>query len=308
MIKRPLSTYSIVARDPENGQIGVAVQSHYFSVGTVSPWAEAGVGAIVTQGLPELTYGQLGLDMMRVGKSASSALRSLLATDSRIDYRQIAMVDRRGSAAAFTGELCIGEAGHKTGENYSCQANMMLNTNVWEAMGRAFEESKEKLPERLIASLEAAEREGGDIRGCQSAALIVVNCLSTGRIWEDRLIDIRVDDHIDPVKELKRLLRLKRAYTHNAVGDIFLSNSQLELALKEYEAAESMEPENMELSFWRAVALTNSNRLKEAMPLFEKVFSADPRWMLVIDRLVKSKLLTNNPVTLRTILTIGHAD
>ena len=200
-------TYSIVARDPATGNFGVAVQSHWFQVGAAVPWAEAGVGAVATQSFVRIDYGPLGLSLMRAGRSADEALQSLLATDAQRDVRQVAMVDRGGAVAAWTGPKCIQAAGHATGKGYSVQANLMDRPTVWPAMARAYESADGDFAARLLAALEAAEREGGDIRGRQSAALLIVRAESTGRPWEDRLVDLRVDDHAAPLPELRRHAR-----------------------------------------------------------------------------------------------------
>lgn len=299
---RPLHTYSIVARDPATGQMGVAVQSHWFSVGSVVPWAEAGVGAVATQSIVEVSYGPLGLDLMRAGKSAPDALKSLLATDAQADYRQVAMIDAAGTVAAHTGALCIVAAGHKTGVGYSAQANLMLRDTVWAAMGKAYESAQGDLADRLLAALEAAQTEGGDIRGRQSAAIVVVAGKSSGRPWVDRLWDLRVEDSADPVAELRRLVGLKRAYDKMNAGDEAFAKQDVEGALQLYGAAEKMVPDNLEMVFWHAVTLCNAGRVDEALPLFKKVFAAEPNWATLVERLPKSKLLPADPALLQKIL------
>jgi Uncharacterized conserved protein len=216
--QRPVHTFSIVARDPETGELGVAVQSHWFRVGPLVPWIESGVGAIATQSFVDPSYGKLGLDMMRAGKSASDTLKALVAGDPASDVRQVAMIDAQGHVAAHTGAKNIQSAGHHVGANYSVQANLMLNDTIWPAMSRAFEATKGDLADRMLAALDAAQTAGGDIRGRQSAVLIVVSGKSTGKPWIDRTFDLRVDDSTDPLKELRRLVVLQRAYNHmNAV-------------------------------------------------------------------------------------------
>lgn len=217
--RRPVATYSIVARDPATGEMGVAVQSHWFSVGAIVPWAEAGVGAVATQSFVEPSYGPLGLALMRAGRSAPEALKALVSTDAGEAVRQVAMVDAEGRVAAHTGANAIFAAGHREGEGYSTQANMMENATVWDAMARAFESAEGDLAERLLAALEAAEGEGGDLRGRQSAAIVVVSATSTGKPWVDRKFDLRVEDHPTPVPELRRLVRLQRAYNALNEGD-----------------------------------------------------------------------------------------
>ena len=167
-------TYSIVAIDEETGELGVAVQSHWFSVGSIVSWAEAGVGAIATQSLVNVSFGPRGLDLLKQGKTAQEAIDELITSDEGRDFRQLAIVDAQGRVATHTGKKCIADAGHKQGKNYSVQANMMLNKKIWPAMAKAFENSIGPLAERLLTALKAAEAAGGDIRGQQSAAILVV--------------------------------------------------------------------------------------------------------------------------------------
>ena len=184
---RPVATYSIVAYDPASGQMGVAVQSHWFSVGSIVTWAEAGIGAVATQSFVEPAYGPLGLQLLRAGKTAPQALNALLTADDHEDVRQVAMVDAQGNVAVHTGAKCIAAAGHQQGKNYSCQANMMEKNTVWAAMAKAFESTPGELVDRLLAALLAAEKEGGDIRGRQSAAILVVNNKVSGTPWKNRV-------------------------------------------------------------------------------------------------------------------------
>lgn len=303
---RPVHTYSIVARDPETGQIGVAVQSHWFNVGSSVPWAEAGVGAVATQSFIDPSYGKLGLDLMRAGKSAPEALRSLLAGDEGRDVRQVAMVDSLGRVAAHTGAKDIPEAGHIVGKDYSVQANLMLNDQVWGAMARAFETTRGDLAARMMAALEAAQATGGDIRGQQSAALIVVSGKSTGRPWADKIFDLRVDDNPVPLKELRRLLHVHRAYNHMNAGDLAVEKGDNEGALREYSAAARLAPDNAEMVYWHAVALVNMNRVDESLPLFKKVFSLDRNWLTLTPRLSKIGLLPNDPKIIDLIVKAGN--
>ena len=303
---RPVHTYSIVARDPVTGQLGVAVQSHWFSVGQIVPWAEAGVGAVATQSFVDPSYGKLGLDLMRAGKAAPDALKSLVAGDEGRDVRQVAMIDAAGRVAAHTGAKCIEAAGQSVGRNYSVQANMMLRASVWPAMARAFETTRGDLAERMLAALEAAEREGGDIRGKQSAALIVVSGKPTGRSWSDRLFDLRVDDDAEPLKELRRLVRLQRGYNHMNAGDLAVERKDNEAALREYGAAERLVPDNLEMTYWHAVALVNMRRVGEALPLFRRVFRSDPNWRTLTPRLVKSGILPDDPKLVERITSVGN--
>jgi uncharacterized Ntn-hydrolase superfamily protein len=293
--RRPVSTYSIVARDPATGELGVAVQSHWFSVGPLVAWAEAGVGAVATQSFVDPSYGKLGLELMRVGRPAPDALKGLLAADSASAVRQVAMIDAQGRVAAHTGERCIVAAGHVVGENFSVQANMMEKDTVWPAMAKAFRETKGDLAARMMAALEAAEAAGGDIRGKQSAALVVVSGKPTGKAWVDRKFDIRVDDHPKPLEELKRLLTLQRAYNLMNEGDLALEHNDTQAALKAYAGAEALAPASAEMVFWHAVSLVNVKRVDDAIPLFQKTFKMDPRWRELLTRLPKAGLLPEDP-------------
>jgi uncharacterized Ntn-hydrolase superfamily protein len=296
------NTYSIVARDSVTGEMGVAVQSHWFSVGTVVSWAEAGVGAVATQSFVNVSFGKRGLEILKDGKSPQEALDILLSDDESKEVRQVAIIDTKGRVAAHTGENCIDAAGHSTGDNYSAQANMMLKNTVWSAMANAFENSTGPLAARLITALEAAENEGGDIRGKQSAALLVVKGKSTGKVWEDKLVDIRVDDHAEPLKELKRIYEVHVAYELMNDGDDAVTEGNMKLALEKYTEAEKLFPDNLEMKYWHAVTLVENGRLEESLPLFKEVFSKNKNWKTLTPRLIKSKLLTVNENELNRIL------
>jgi uncharacterized Ntn-hydrolase superfamily protein len=300
--ERPVHTYSIVARDPATGQMGVAVQSHWFSVGSVVPWAEAGVGAVATQSLVDPSYGKNGLDLMRSGTSAPDALQILLAKDANRDVRQVAMIDARGRVAAHTGAKDIPAAGHIVGAGFSVQANLMLNDTVWPAMAKAFTSAKGDLADRMMAALDAAQAAGGDIRGRQSAAMIVVTGTPTGKPWLDRVFDLRVDDNPDPLAELRRLLVLQRAYNHMNAGDLAVENKDNDRALREYSAAAALVPDNLEMVFWHAVALVNMGRVDQSLPLFRRVFRADRNWLTLTPRLTKVGLLPADSAVLDRIL------
>ena len=303
---RPVHTYSIVARDASTGELGVAVQSHWFCVGSSVPWAEAGVGAVATQSFVDPSYGKLGLDLMRAGKSAPDALKSLLAGDDGRDVRQVAMIDAQGRVMAHTGSKDIPDAGHIVGKDYSVQANLMLNDKVWPAMSRAFEDTKGDLAERMMAALEAAQEAGGDIRGKQSAALIVVTGKPTGRPWSDRVFDLRVDDSNEPLKELRRLLRLQRAYNHMNAGDLAIEMKDNDRALAEYGAAARLVPDNAEMVYWHAVALVNMGRLDQSLPLFKRVFAMDKNWATLTPRLAKVGLIPDDPKLIQRIVAAGE--
>jgi len=280
----------------------VAVQSHWFSVGSVVPWAEAGVGAVATQSFVEPSYGPKGLAALKAGKTPEVALRELLEKDPSPDVRQVALVDASGRTAAHTGAACIPAAGHRTGPGYSVQANLMLSDEVPAAMARAFEGSRGPLAERMLGALDAAQGVGGDIRGKQSAAVLVVRAKPSDRPWTDRLVDLRVEDSERPLDEIHRLLRLHRAYERMNRGDEAMAAGRLDEALREYAGAESMVPDNDEFVFWHAVTLVQNGRVEEALPLFARSFRMNPAWMLLVPRLPDVKLLPDTPGLVDTIL------
>lgn len=304
-----IPTYSIVAFDTKSNQLGVGVQSHYFGVGRIVPWAEYGVGAVATQSFSEYSYGPLGLDLMRAGKSAQQALDSLLASDSLRELRQVAMIDSTGKAAAHTGIKCIQGAGHHVGENYSTQANLMLTETVWDVMAQAFEKSKGDLAERIMISLEAAEAEGGDIRGKQSVAILVVSKARAGNKSSAPLLRLHVEDHIDPLVEMRRLLAYAKAYQHQADAAEMLEAKKLDDE-KVKEANETfakavvlMPPDiNPELVFWHAVSLVEAKRVDEALPLFKQVFEINSNWRELVPRLVPSEVLPDDKELIDMIL------
>ena len=332
---RPVSTFSIVARDPKTGEMGVAVQSHWFAVGQIVPWAEAGVGAVATQSFVDPSYGKLGVEFMRAGKSAPEALRALLGADDGRQVRQVGMIDAQGIAASFTGCRDIIAAGHVVhkqdgsgayeqrqevqqagcvgqmaiGHDFAVQANLMDNDKVWPAMAKAFEETKGDLAERMLAALDAAQAVGGDIRGRQSAALVVVKAKSSGKPWEDRIFDLRVDDSPEPLKELRRLVTLQRAYNHMNAGDLAVEHKDNEGALREYSAAEQLAagaegvPTSRlaEMIYWHAVALVTMGKVEESLPLFRKAFALQPSWRELTPRLPKSGLLPDDPKLIERI-------
>jgi uncharacterized Ntn-hydrolase superfamily protein len=294
-MQRPVHTYSIIARDPATGEFGAAVQSHWFAVGTICLWAEPGIGAVATQALVDPGYGKLGLELMRSGKNAPDALRGLLAADEFRETRQVAMIDAMGLVMAHTGGKTIPAAGHHVGKDYSVQANMMLNDRVWPAMAQAFETAAGDLAGRMIAALEAGQATGGDVRGQQSAALVVVTGKPTGRPWADRIFDLRVDEHPRPLEELRRLIVLQRAYNHMNAGDKAMERRDHPKALEEYATAARLAPENLEVVYWHAVALVNMQRIDDALPLFRSVFARDRNWVTLTPRLVAAELLPNDP-------------
>ncbi len=297
----PVATYSIVAYDTLTGEFGAAVQSHYFKVADVI-WLEPGIGAVATQSLVDFAYGPLGLEMMKKGKSAKLALEGLLASDPDNQVRQVAMIDRNLVIAAHTGAKCIAEAGHQIGKNYSVQANLMRSNTVWGAMAKAFEETPGDIAEKMMAALEAAENQGGDIRGMQSAAMVVVTGKPTGLPWRDRTVDIRVDDSPQPLVELRRLLNISRAYRHMDKGDEFITAKDFEKANAEYARAAELAPGNPEILFWHAVTLVTAGEVERSLPIFKEVFAADSSWRALVPRLVNSDLLPDDKKLIERIM------
>ena len=292
-------TYSIVARDPETGQFGVAVQSHYFAVGSIVTWAEAGVGAVATQSVADPAYGKLGLDLMRAGKSATDTMAGLLATDSSREIRQVAMVDNQGRVGAHTGSITIPEAGHIIGDGFSVQANMMLKASVWPAMAEAYRAAKGELVDRLLAALDAAEAEGGDIRGRQSAAILIVEGIGTGRPWNDTIFDLRVDDSPEPLIEIRRLVSIRRAYIHERLADAAFDSSDLDTMEREYAAAERFIGENPEMRYWHAIALLRLGKSDEGIAMLREIASRDRKWIELTLRLPAMMLLPDLSITER---------
>jgi uncharacterized Ntn-hydrolase superfamily protein len=301
-------TYSIVARDPQTGDLGVAVQSHYFQVGPAVPWAASGVGAIATQSQVNVSYGPVGLEMLRGGFTAEQALRALTTGDPMPEVRQAAIVDASGLVAAHTGAQCIPAAGHRTGDGYSCQANLMERDTVWDAMADAFGQAGGSLAERMMVALEAAEAEGGDIRGKQSAAMLVVRGTSTGKSWEDRIVDLRVEDHPEPLPELRRLLTIRRAYDADTEADQLDERGEHEAAKAKRVEAMNLAPDNVELRYWAGLALCQAGDVREGALLVADVVRGDARWATLIDRLVDSRRMTAEQAEmLRAVLAAAPA-
>lgn len=303
-LRRPVATFSIVARDPATGQMGVAVQSHWFSVGQVVPWAEAGVGAVATQSFVEPSYGPLGLDLMRAGKPAPQALKALLAGDPTPEVRQVAMLDAQGRVDAYTGKSDIAYAGQIVGEQFSVQSNMMLNATIPAAMAKAYRSAKGDLAERLLQALEAAQTAGGDVRGRQSAAIIVVAGQSSGQPWADRLFDLRVEDNPYPIRELRRLVTMQRAYTKLNEGDGYVAKGEIEKALASYHAAMELVPDkatNGEAPFWVGVTLASIGRADESLPYLKRAYAQDHNWKKLLERLPAAGLLPQDPGLLKRL-------
>tara|TARA_R110000868_G_scaffold91812_1_gene254383 strand:- start:6676 stop:7656 length:981 start_codon:yes stop_codon:yes gene_type:complete len=284
-------TYSIVARDSVTGDIGVAVQSHWFSVGSVVTYGQAGVGVVATQSFVNPSYGPKGLALMEQGLSPQQALNDLLANDKGEMFRQVAFLNTKGEVATHTGSSCIVAAGHKQGKNFSVQANMMLNNTVWDAMAHAFETTKGDLSDRMIEALKAAQGEKGDIRGRQSAAILIVKNKATGNSWEDIVMDLRVEDNDDPVKELERLVKLHKAYNFMNQGDLAMEAGDSKKAEKLYLGAQKMFPDNLEMKYWYAINLLNNKEFDKAHPILKEIFNRDINWKTLTSRLIKNKLL-----------------
>lgn len=297
-------TYSIVAIDEATGEMGVAVQSHWFSVGSLVIYGEAGVGVVATQSLVNPSYGPKGLALMKQGLSPAQALEALLLNDEGQAYRQVAMLNKDGLTAAHTGKLCIEEAGHKRGKNYSVQANMMLKNTVWDAMAKAFESSTGNLQTRLLAALKAAQQEQGDIRGQQSAAMLIVNGTATGNSWEDIKLDLRVEDSDDPVGELERLIKVHQAYDFMNKGDLAMEAGDSQQAESMYLNAQQLFPDNIEMQYWYAINLLNNNDFEKAEPILKSIFATNSNWKILTSRLVKSKLLTISNDDLNKVLAL----
>jgi uncharacterized Ntn-hydrolase superfamily protein len=346
---RPVHTFSIVARDPATGQMGVAVQSHWFSVGSIVTWAEAGVGAVATQSFVDPSYGPNGLELMRNGTAAPVALKQLLARDRQSSVRQVAFVDSQGRVGVWTGAKNMQAAGHfaghpggerywrmvideaarqsqfangeeknpdgtlTTGGIFSTEANLMANSKIWPAMADAFMKAGGDLADRLLAALDAAQSVGGDIRGKQSAALIVVEGKRQPAAWMGRIFDLRVDDAPEPLKELRRLVSLQRAYNHMNAGDLATERRDAEGALREYAAAEAIASKTAgvlpsrlaEMFYWHAVALVNMNRVEESLPLFRRAFAIEKGWIELTPRLPGSGLLPDDSGLIARIVAQG---
>lgn len=302
--REPLAhTFSIVARDVNTGEMAVAVQSHWFSVGTAVSWGEPGVGVVATQSFVNKSFGLRGLELLKQGKSPEEALSILLQDDPGREVRQVAILDTQGRVATHTGKNCIDVHGQSNGPNFSVQANMMLNDKVVPAMKVAWEKNyKLKLAERIIAVLKAAQSAGGDIRGKQSAAMMIFRGNKTNAPWDDKLIDLRVDDAAEPVKEIERLLKIHRAYEHMNNGDLFVEKGAMQDAMKEYNAAMKMFPNNLEMQYWTAITLASDKKIKEAATMLQKIYKKDPNWRALTRRLPKVGFLNVSEKELNELL------
>jgi uncharacterized Ntn-hydrolase superfamily protein len=279
---RPHGTYSIVALDPDTGELGVAVQSHWFSVGSLCPWARPGIGAVATQSVVEPAHGPHALDRLERGEDAATSLAGVLADDALAAFRQVGVIDARGRVAVHTGADCIPEAGHATGAHWGCQANMMARATVPDAMSAAFAQAGGDLAERLMTALEGAEAEGGDVRGRQSAALLVAP--AQGEPWRLR-VDLRVEDHADPVAELRRLVGLQRAYELAGEADELMGEGRDEEAAGRYVRASELAPESDELLFWAGLAIARKGDVPAGADAVRRAAAVHPGWLTLLERL-----------------------
>ncbi len=313
--KHPLvHTFSIVARDEKTGDMAIGVQSHWFGVGTSVPWAEAGVGAVATQSFVDKSYGPKALDLLKKGLTAQETLDSLTRNDSGRESRQVAIVDSKGNVAVHTGKNCIQVAKHIKGRNFSVQSNMMLGDSVCEYMARVYERNSNKpFVERILLTLEAAQLAGGDIRGMQAAALTIVPG-SPRESWNNKSVDIRVDDSPQPLVELRRLYTIQLAYEHMSSGDLAYEKmhdsnlsadkSDINVAMTEYNAAMKLFPENLEMQYWTAITLANNKQMGKAIPMLKTVFEKDKNWKELTRRLQPAGLLTVTDDDLKKILSL----
>jgi uncharacterized Ntn-hydrolase superfamily protein len=271
-------TYSIVARDLRTGELGIAVQSRFFAAGRIVPWIEAGIGAIASQSFANPVYGFEGLRLLRAGLAPREALEKLVHQDPGAALRQVAILDARGRAAVHTGASCVAAAGHAIGAQCSAQANMMAKDAVWDAMIDAFERASGDLPERLLQAMQAAEREGGDLRGRQAAALIVVAAEPGTDAKGDRVIDLRIDDHPDPVGEIGRQLSYARAHQRAARSREKMLAGELAGALADLDACCAACPDEPDFLTRRALVLLALGRMGEAREAMERACANNPGW------------------------------
>ncbi|MEO8457709.1 MAG: DUF1028 domain-containing protein [Chloroflexota bacterium] len=295
-------TYSIVARDPETGELGVAVQSHYFSVGPIVPWVEAGVGAVATQASIDVSYGPRGLDLMRGGKTASEALAALVAKDELSSRRQVGMVDAAGNVATHTGDKCIAYAGHRSGPGVTVQANMMERDTVPDAMLAAYESTSGSLATRMLAALDAAEAEGGDIRGKQSAAMVISEGKKHGETWQGRLLDLRVEDHPEPLIELRRLAQLHEAYRLFSAAEEAGNRGDAEEAAKLGMQGMQLAQGNAEMDFWAALSMATGGMMPMAKEFMARAVAVEPRLKELARRMPATGQLLVTDETIRELL------
>lgn len=275
-------TYSIVARDPDTGELGVAVQSHWFSVGPIVPWARPGVGAVATQANAEVAYGPRALELLARGSDAKSALARLLDDDPGAAGRQVAVVDAAGRVAVHTGAQCIPFAGHITGDGVACQANIMASERVWPAMIDAFGSAAGQLASRLFAALQAGEQAGGDMRGRQSAAILVVP--AEGEPWRS-VVSLRVEDHPEPLDELGRLLALHDAYAIAGRADDLVNQRRYGEAAQLYREASALAPTSHELLFWAGLGAAQAGDMERGVVDVRTAIEMHAGWRELLARL-----------------------
>ena len=294
-------TYSIIGRDPAGGEIGIAVQSRWFNAGQNVAWIEPGVGAVCTQAIVEPAYGQRGLELLRSGRTPEQALATLASEDPGRDVRQVAIADLAGRFAQHTGRACVAAAGHASRADCCAQGNMLASERCWDAMVDAFEGTVAALADRLLVALDAAEREGGDARGRQAARLLVCRAESTGPPWQDRIFDLQVVDHSEPLFELRRLVTVKRAYDH--LGRAFdLAGRDAAAAAEEADAAYELAPADDQIGFWRATLLAGAGRLEEAVAAFGEAVGARAGWPEYLRNCVAAGLVPQEAQALADML------
>ena len=285
-LRHPLvSTFSIVAFDPSTKDLGVAVQSRYFSVGSVVPWAEADVGAVATQSFVNVSYGPRGLQLLKEGFTVDEVIARLTKDDEEKEYRQLGIIDSRGEAHAFTGQKCLEWAGSKVGENYAAQGNILAGKQVVQDMGREFESTKGDLAERLVAALKGGETAGGDARGRQSAALLVVRRNLGRGGYGDKYIDLRIEDHPNPIVELKRLLNLHRVYSLIDDGEDKLTKGDLKTALAALKKAVSLNPNIDDAQVDLGIVNLKLGKKNEAANAFDRALRLNPKMKTLIKQL-----------------------
>jgi len=282
-----ISTFSIVAFDSKTKNLGVAVQSRYFSVGTAVPWAQAEVGAIATQSFVNVSYGPRGLRLLKKGLTVNEVIEKLTSKDKSRDYRQLGIIDAKGNAAAYTGTECLKWAGSKTGKNYTAQGNILANEKVVQKMGKKFETTKSDLSDRLIAALEGGQEAGGDARGRQSAALLVVGERKSKSGYGDRLIDLRVEDHTEPIAELKRLLQLHRVYSLVDEAEEIFTQGNHKKAIATIKKAIELNPNSDDAYVDLGMTYTKMGKTQEARKAFNKATNLNPNMKTVISQLTK---------------------
>lgn len=301
-------TFSIAAQDPASGQFGVGVQSHWFASGAAVPWAARGVGAVATQSIADLSYGRLGLALMQAGKSAPQALAALVAADPDSDVRQVAMVDSRGRVAAHTGARCIEAALHIEGDGWSVQGNLLSSPAVIEAMAEAYSAALDEqigdFSERLLRALEAAQEAGGDVRGRQSAGLLVVPGPDDPLRRENPITDLRVDDSDHPLMELRRLLTVQRAYEWHELAIHDVETGNMESARTHYRNLRGLVVGTREPQFWYAAALVENGHIQEALPIFAEVFQVEPVWRALVERLAARGFFPDDEAIVRAVQSV----